>query len=213
MGQRRGTGLTRRGGVWHIDKQIRGVRVCESTGTGDLLEAQEQLAKRINEAREARLYGVRDNHTFRAAATKFLQENQHKRSIEDDALHLRQLDPFIGAIPLRQVHMGTLQEFIAKRRRDGVKTKSINAALAVVRRILNLAVSEWMDDRGMTWLEAAPKIRLLAVTDARAPYPLSSAEQTFLFQELPDHLAKMRSSRSTREPANRRSVGSSGATR
>lgn len=191
MGQRKGTGLTRRGGVWHIDKQIRGVRICESTGTGDLVEAEEQLAKRINEAREARLYGVRDNHTFRAAATKFLQENQHKRSIEDDALHLRQLDPFIGAIPLHQVHMGTLQEFMAKRRRDGVKTKSINAALAVVRRILNLAVSEWMDHRGMTWLEAAPRIRLLPVTDARSPYPLSSAEQTFLFQELPDHLARM----------------------
>lgn len=191
MGQRKGTGLTRRGGVWHIDKQIRGVRVCESTGTGDLVEAQEQLAKRINEAREARLYGVRDNHTFRAAATKFLQENQHKRSIEDDALHLRQLDPFIGALSLRQVHMGTLQEFIAKRRRDGVKTKSINAALAVVRRILNLAVSEWMDDRGMTWLEAAPRIRLFPVTDARAPYPLSTVEQKFLFQELPDHLARM----------------------
>jgi len=145
----------------------------------------------MNEAREARLYGVRENHTFRAAATKFLQENQHKRSIEDDALHLRQLDPFIGAIPLREVHMGSLQEFIAKRRRDGVKTKSINAALAVVRRILNLASGEWMDGRGMTWLEAAPRIRLLPVTDARAPYPLSTAEQAFLFQELPDHLARM----------------------
>jgi integrase len=141
--------------------------------------------------RSVRLYGVRDDHTFRAAATKFLQENQHKRSIENDALHLRQLDPFIGAIPLRQVHMGTLQEFIAKRRRDGVKTKSINAALAVVRRILNLAVSEWMDSRGMTWLEAAPRIRLFPVTDARPPYPLSTAEQMCLFQELPGHLAKM----------------------
>jgi hypothetical protein len=41
-----------------------------------------------------------------------------------------ELDPFIGAIPLRQVHMGALQEFIAKRTRDGVKNKSINAALA-----------------------------------------------------------------------------------
>jgi hypothetical protein len=87
--------------------------------------------------------------------------------------------------------MGTLQEFIAKRRRVGVKTKSINAALAVVRRILNLAVSEWMDSSRMTWLEAAPRIRLFPVTDARPPYPLSTAEQMCLFQELPDHLAKM----------------------
>lgn len=87
--------------------------------------------------------------------------------------------------------MGTLQEFIAKRRNDGVKTKSINAALAVVRRILNLAASEWMDDRGMTWLETAPKIRLFPVTDARPPYPLSPDEQAALFQQLPDDLARM----------------------
>ena len=106
-------------------------------------------------------------------------------------MHLRQLDPFIGTHLLRQVHIGTLQAFIAKRRSDGVKTKTINAALAVVRRILNLAASEWMDDRGMTWLETAPKIRLFRVTDARLPYPLSDDEQMFLFRELPAHLAKM----------------------
>jgi integrase len=137
------------------------------------------------------LYGVRRDYSFRAAATKYLEENQGKRSIGDDAMHLKQLDPFIGTHSLRQVHMGTLQEFIAKRRSDGVKTKTINAALGVVRRILNLAASEWMDDRGMTWLETAPKIRLFPVTDARLPYPLSAEEQMFLFRELPAHLAKM----------------------
>jgi integrase len=191
MGQRKTPGLTKRGGVWHIDKWIGGTRVCESTGTGDLPQAQEHLAKRVDDARTARLYGVRGDHTFRAAATKFLTENQHKRSIGDDAMHLRQLDPYIGAQLLRQVHSGTLQAFIAKRRSDGVKTKTINAALAVVRRILNLSASEWMDDRGMTWLEHAPKIRLLPVTDARKPYPLSGEEQSFLFPELPDYLAQM----------------------
>jgi hypothetical protein len=52
--------------------------------------------------------------------------------------------------------MGTLQNFIASRRRDGVKTKTINLALGVVRRILNLCASEWMDEQGLTWLAAAP---------------------------------------------------------
>jgi hypothetical protein len=40
-------------------------------------------------------------------------------------------------------------------------------------------------------LEAAPKIRLFPITDARAPYPLNTEEQSLLFQELPDHLARM----------------------
>lgn len=82
------------------------------------------------------------------------------KSITEDALHLKQLDPFIGELELRQVHMGSLQPFIAKRKADGVKTKTINIALAVVRRILNLAASEWIVERGMTWLETAPKIKL-----------------------------------------------------
>jgi integrase len=59
------------------------------------------------------------------------------------------------------------------------------------RRILNLASSEWIDEKGMTWLETAPKIRLFPVTDARKPYPLSRQEQALLFQELPSHLARM----------------------
>jgi hypothetical protein len=72
MGQPRKPGLIKRGGVWHIDKVIRGTRVCESTGTSDRRGAEELLARRINQVREARLFGVRTEHTFRAAATKFL---------------------------------------------------------------------------------------------------------------------------------------------
>ena len=106
-------------------------------------------------------------------------------------MHLKQLDPFIGNLELQQVHMGSLEEFIAQRRKDGVKTKTINIALGVVRRILNLSASEWMDQQGLTWLERAPKIRLFPVTDARSPYPLSDEEQSLLFQRLPNHVARM----------------------
>jgi integrase len=60
-----------------------------------------------------------------------------------------------------------------------------------VRHILNLAASEWRDEQGLTWLEYAPKIKLLKVTDGRPPYPLSREEQAVLFRELPDHLARM----------------------
>ena len=191
MGNQRTSGLTKRGGVWHIDKQFRGARICESTGTGDIEQAKEYLAKRVIELREIRLYGARELRSFRSAATKYLQEYHYKKRIKDDALHLRQLDAFIGALELKQVHMGSLQEFIAQRRQDGVKTKTLNLALGVVRRVLNLAASEWMDRQGKTWLEAAPKIKLFPLKDARPPYPLTREEQALLFQELPDHLARM----------------------
>lgn len=128
---------------------------------------------------------------FRDAAAKYLNENLHKSRIRDDALHLKQLDPEIGHLLLRKVHGESLKKFVAQRRAQGRKIKTVNHALAVVRRILNLASTEWRDENGLTWLETAPKIRLLPITDARAPYPLSFEEQALLFKELPGHLGRM----------------------
>jgi integrase len=191
MGSKRASGLTKRGGIWHVDKVFRGVRIRESTGTGEVAKAEEHLAKRIEGIRTAQLHGLRPDRTFRMAATKYLMENHHKRTIDDDAGMLEQLDPFIGALTLKQVHMGSLQPFIEKRRNDGVKTRTINLALATVRRILNLASSEWRDEQGMTWLEHAPKITLLKVRDSRPAYPLSREEEDIFFSELPEHLRRM----------------------
>jgi len=191
MGRRRTSGLVNRGGIWHIDKTIRGRRLCESTGERRLEKAEDYLAKRIEETRKALIYGERPRRSFRQAATKYLIENRDKKSIADDALHLKQLDGVLGDLDLRSVHIGTLQPFIKMRRKAGIKTKSINLALGVVRHILNIAASEWLDDAGLSWLEHSPKIKLLKVTDARKPYPLSWDEQTRLFKELPDHLARM----------------------
>jgi hypothetical protein len=87
--------------------------------------------------------------------------------------------------------MEKLQPFIDKRRKDGVKAKAINLSLEIVRRILRLAALEWRDERGMTWLETAPKIKLFPVTDARRPHSLSVEEQEMLFGELPKHLLRM----------------------
>jgi integrase len=191
MGRIKSPGLFKRNGIWQIDKQVDGHRVRESTGTTDLAEAEKYLVMRIEQIRQASIYGVRPKRTFRQAAKKYLSENQHKASIGDDELHIKQLDSFIGDLQLEQVHIGTLQPFIKARKTQGRKTKSINIALGVVRHILNVAATEWLDEFGLTWLHSAPKIKLLPVTDAREPYPLSWDEQDRLFQELPLHLRRM----------------------
>ena len=191
MGRKATPGLYKRSQVWHIDKQILGHRLRESTGAITLSEAERYLNKRIQEIREAKTYKVRPNRSFKEAATKYLLENQHKASIKDDADHLSLLCQFIGNLALEQVHIGTLQSFIEARKKAGRKTKTINNALEVVRHILNLAANEWLDENALTWLERAPKIKLLPVHDARKPYALSWEEQKKLFAELPDHLLHM----------------------
>ncbi|MBV6342317.1 tyrosine-type recombinase/integrase [Candidatus Magnetobacterium casense] len=190
MGLKVPPGLIKRGDTWHVSKIVNGCRIRESTGTGDLAEAQRYLAFRMEQVRNAVVYGVRPKRTFREAATKYLRESM-KRSLDKDAWCLKRIDPFIGDLYLENVHMGTVRPYIDHGRKMGWKARTINMPLEVVRHILNLAAGEWLDENGLTWLQAAPKIRLIPRSDARSPYPLAWAEQERLFGLLPQHLIQM----------------------
>lgn len=191
MGRKTIPGLIMRAGVWHVDKRICGRRVCQSTGTSEIQEAERYLARLMEQTRQAVVYGVRPARTFEQAAAKFVLENQHKRSIGDDVMHLKMLMPVIGHVAIDRIHIGSMQPWIAARRKQGRAIGTINHGLKVVRRILNLAASEWVDEDGLTWVPTAPKIKLLADVEKRQPYPLNWDEQSRLFQALPDHLAEM----------------------
>ncbi len=145
----------------------------------------------MEERRQALIYGVRPRRTFEQAAAKFVQGNQQKRSLSSDIGRLKLLMPWIGEVGIDKLHIGTLQPWIEARKKQGVAVGTINHGLKVVRRILNLAATEWVDEYGLTWLAMAPKIKLLPDTNKRPPYPLSWQEQDKLFKELPAHLAQM----------------------
>ena len=132
MGRRRTPGLIRRGGIWHIDKQVKGFgRICESTGASRLADAEAILAHRLEEIRKAVVFGVRPTRTFREAATRYLNEYLHKRSIDRDALDLETVDPFIGDLALNRVHDGTLQAFVRHRlHKDRVAVGTVNRTLS-----------------------------------------------------------------------------------
>ncbi len=191
MGRKRTPGLYKRKGIWHIDKQIGRQRIRHSTGTAELEEAERFLARLAEQTRQAQIYGVRPARSFEKAAARFVLDNRHKRSLRSDIGRLKPLMPWIGHVPLDKLHSGTLQSWIEHRCKQGVSVGTINHGLKVVRRILNLAATEWVDEYGMTWLVAAPKIKLLPDTNKRQPYPLNWDEQARLFRELPSHLAQM----------------------
>ena len=191
MARKKTPGLIKRAGIWHIDKFINGRRVCTSTGTDQLEEAERFIARLAEEARQASVYGVRPSRTFEQAAAKFVIENQHKRSLHSDVGRLNLLMPWIGDIAIDKMHTGSLQSWIDHRRKQGAAIGTINHGLKIVRRILNLASTEWVDEFGMTWLQSAPRIKLLSDTNKRKPYPLNWKEQAILFEALPDHLTDM----------------------
>jgi hypothetical protein len=67
------------------------------------------------------LCGEPREYTFRQAGAKFLAKNQHKRIIERDVRALKVLDRFIGSLPLKRVHQGTLDPYIDGGARRGIE--------------------------------------------------------------------------------------------
>lgn len=194
MSKRRTPGLFLRKGVWHIDKVWRGVRICGSTGCSSLTDAEAVLARRIEEVRQAKIFGVRPAHSWREAATRYLNHHAIQlRSAADIADHLEKLDPWIGAMRVDQVNATSLQAFVDHELGRGISHKTINLALGHVRRILNLAASQWTDPlSGQTWLAAPPKLVMLPLKGHQRPsYPISWEEQDALIRELPGHLQRM----------------------
>jgi integrase len=191
MGRKRTAGLRKRGDIWHIEKQIKGYGVFrESCKTSDHALAEQYLYMRLTEIHQHMMFGVRPIRTFRQAATRYLEETI-KRSIGRDAQALMILDPYVGDLPIEKVHMGTLRNYIERRKVAGIKSGTVARELAVVRRILNLAARMWRDESDKPWIDTVPLMQLPNWDDAKRPYPLSWDEQRALFKALPDHLHRM----------------------
>jgi integrase len=149
------------------------------------------LRHRLNEIDESVISTKTPERTFERAAVKYLDEYKNKRSIQRDIYALNRVMPFIGHLPLKQVHHNTLKKFKVQRlQEDEVAVGTVNKELAIVRRILNLAARLWRHDNGQPWLASAPLIEM-EKGNARQPYPLEWGEQDKLFKELPAHLQRI----------------------
>lgn len=192
------TGLTLLDGVWHIDKQIKGYpRLRGSTGTRSREGAERILLQRIREMKDAaeELKSAVEMpvppRTFRQAATRFLEEYAHQKSIWHSAIYLGQVDRYIGDLLLPEIDDEALQAYKDDRVDAGRKNRTINIALQRVVRVLNLCHRKWRDEQSRPWLAFVPLIEMLSEKTSRRPYPLSWEEQAIFFSELPSHLRTM----------------------
>lgn len=199
MGQRTTGIYPSSNGTWQVDKWWRGTRIFQR-GFSTFEEADGWLIKRLGALRQQKLHGERPGRTFDDAAAHYLETNQDKVSIVTEIILLKGPEKhpeegvmhYIGNLQLHQVHDGTLAPYKTARLQAGRAHKTINLALAVVRRILNLAATAWRDEGGRTWLDQAPAITMLPlVGHQREPRPITWSEQRTLLPKLPDHLARM----------------------
>jgi len=187
-------GLRFKGGTWHIEKRchhVEGGWLRESTGTASRTEAEQYLVQRLAELKQRAEREEAVVFTFEEAAIRYLEEIVQKPSSDTIAMHLDQLFPFIGSMPLTRIHDGTLKPFVDHEKERGLAPKSINNAIGVVSTVLNRAARVWRTEDGTPWLMQAPaQLSRLSTKGLRAkPYPLSWDEQDRLVRRLPRHLA------------------------
>lgn len=178
-------------GALQVDKWWGNARL-RKRGFSSFEEAEHWLIRQLDELRVVVIHGERPNRTFDEAAAHYLLLSQAKPSIVTETYLLQSVMPVIGTLRLPQVHDGSLAPYVSRRLAQGRSHKTINLALGVVRRIVNLAAGSWRDENGRTWLERAPKITLLPlVGHQREPQPMTWADQRTLLPKLPHHLSRM----------------------
>jgi integrase len=159
-----------------------GRRVCQSTGCINRTDAESYAVRLKNEAIEARQQGLLGNFVWQQAVVRYVEEFADKKSLSDDKDHLKKLDPYLRSLKLGAIDMTVLQPFIRDRKvKDGVSNATINRALEVVRRILNVAHQDWR------WLRGVAKIRMLKEPRRRVRF-LRREEADRLIEALPDHM-------------------------
>ena len=113
---------------------------------------------------------------------RYLEESTEKKSLSDDRDHLKKLERYLRSQRLDAIDMNALQPFIRDRKeKDEVRNATINRALEIVRRILNLAHQDWR------WIRAVPKIRMLKEPRRRVRF-LRRDEATRLLESMPKHM-------------------------
>lgn len=100
------------------------------------------------------------------------------KTLESARHSFRSLELHMGDLRLDQITAITSDTYIVKRKKDGVKTRTIQIELGILTQALRLAVEDGE-------LAAMPKIRKPSNTDARPAKFLTTAESSKLLSALP----------------------------
>ena len=116
--------------------------------------------------------------TFADAAIRWIDDHQHKRSLDTDLLILEWFRPHLEDTLLVEITRDRVEEL---RKLKKGKPATVNRHMALLRAILRAARDDW------EWVEKIPKVPMYA-KDSKGPRFLSWKQFTTLDKELPLHL-------------------------
>jgi len=177
--------LRKRGGIWWIDVAApNGERIRRTTGT-----ANKALALEFHDRIKAELWrvdklGAKPKYSWNDAVVRWLKENRHKATADEDVAKLRWLDRFLRDKILNAIDRNVIDQVTREKLAEGWTNATVNRTLEVLRAVLRKCVNEW------EWLDRAPHVRMLKEPTRRIRF-LTREEAQRLLVALPAHLADM----------------------
>ena len=115
---------------------------------------------------------------------RWLREQSHKASLEDDKQKLRWLDRFLASRDLESINRALIDAITEAKHAEGCSNATVNRTLSPIRSTLRKCV------RGWEWLDRAPAVQLLKEPTRRIRF-LTHQQARILLRELPQHLRDM----------------------
>jgi integrase len=161
-----------------------GERIYQSTGTKDKKSAQEFHDKLKAEMWRIANLGEKPKYLWQDAATRWIREMCHKRTIKEDKRFLCWFHDYLYGKRLVDIDKKLINNLIEIRQQQGATNATVNRYFTLLRAVLNRAKGEW------EWIDVVPKIRRLKEPPARDRI-LSPPEMQRLLNELPEHTHDM----------------------
>jgi len=150
--------IYKRGGYWHLDVTVHGVRYREALDTTDRREALALEKKRVAEilAGKAASKSGREfaRKPFSEAAKLFLEDRKghvSERTLQFERERLKPLSAFFGEMPLRRIGAEDITAYQRSRLAVGLSGKTINMDIGVLRLMMK---------RAKCWMVVAEDIKL-----------------------------------------------------
>jgi integrase len=171
----------KKSGVWYINIRHAGQRIFRSARTKDKDSAQRYHDQIKIDLWEQERLAKKPKRSWQEAVIRWTREMSHKKSLRDDKLHLKWLDPYLATYMLDKISRDVIENIAIEKEKTGVSPATVNRVLAVVRAILVKAEREW------EWIEKAPAVRMRKEPKGRTRW-LTTEQLQNLLTALPSHL-------------------------
>lgn len=159
-----------------------GRRIQRSAKTQDKKLAQQLHDKIKNELWAVDRLGKKQQRMWKEAAVRWVKERHYKRSLDKDIATIGWLDKHLAPLFLDDISRTKIEEIAEIKAKEGVKPRTVNNILQLIRSILRIARDEW------EWLDKVPSVKLRKEPQGIVRW-LTREEARRLIKELPPHLA------------------------